>query len=138
MEVVYWDASAIVSALFKDKYSDRAQEWANKEGVHLVSTLAYAETCAVCARMKKQHLVANVLSKAAMDVLNNGPWYRLTAYPEWGLIESLAEKWSLRGADLWHLATAKSLQEQLPELVILTFDVHLKNAAGGEGMTADL
>ncbi|MGH2424940.1 MAG: hypothetical protein ACRDF1_01465 [bacterium] len=42
-------------------------------------------------------------------------------------------KWSLRGADLWHLCTAKSLQSELPELRILTFDARLATAARGEG-----
>jgi len=41
--VVYWDASAILSALFKDLRSEEAIEWIRKKGVHLISTLAYAE-----------------------------------------------------------------------------------------------
>jgi hypothetical protein len=38
----------------------------------------------------------------------------------------------LRGADLWHLASAKTLQEELPELILLTFDDQLMNAVTGE------
>ena len=34
----------------------------------------------------------------------------------------------------WHLATAKSLRSKLPELVFLTFDSKLEDAARGEGM----
>ncbi|MDL1957863.1 MAG: hypothetical protein LWX01_00180 [Deltaproteobacteria bacterium] len=52
------------------------------------------------------------------------------------IIQPLSEKWSLRDADLWHLAAAKSLQEQLPELLLFTFDLQLKAAAEGEKMHA--
>lgn len=50
--VVYWDTSAIVSALFKDAHSDIAFSRARKEGVHLISTLALAETYAVNSRIQ--------------------------------------------------------------------------------------
>jgi hypothetical protein len=46
----------------------------------------------------------------------------------------LATKWPLRGADLWHLAAAKSLQTELPELAFLSFDLKLAAAAKGEGL----
>lgn len=35
--VIYWDASAILSALIKDAHSKKAHEWANKEGAQLLS-----------------------------------------------------------------------------------------------------
>ena len=37
-------------------------------------------------------------------------------------------------ADLCHLATAESLQKQLPEILLLTFDNRLKSASQGEGL----
>ena len=133
--VVYWDASAILSALFTDRHSDEAQKWARrKESIHLISSLAYSETCAVIARMQRERLLADILIKAALETLEGGPWRRLNAWPEWKIIKPLAVKWPLRGADLWHLATAKSLQKQLPELLLLSFDTQLIDAASGEGM----
>jgi len=42
----------------------------------------------------------------------------------------------LKGADLWHLATAKTLQEQIPELVMFTFDDRLRVAAEGENLVS--
>lgn len=134
LPVVYWDASAILSALFKDRHSDQAQSWAYQDGIHLMSSLAYAETCAVISRMGRERLLANVLIEAALEVLEEGPWRRLALWPEWGLIHPLSKKWRLRGADLWHLATARSLRKQLPELFLLTFDARLQDAARGEGM----
>ena len=136
IQVIYWDASAILSVLFKDKHSDEAQKWANTEAVHLMSSLSYVETCAVIARMKKDRFLANVLIKAALEILEEGPWRRLNVLPEWEIIQPLSEKWSLCGTDLWHLAAAKSLQEQLPELLLFTFDLRLKAAAEGEKMHA--
>ena len=59
--VVYWDASAILSALFKGSRSEEALEWSQKEGAHLISTLSYAEVCAVIARLKKEKILADVL-----------------------------------------------------------------------------
>ncbi len=133
--VVYWDASAILSTLFTALHSDEAQKWARrKESIHLISGLAYAETCAVIARMQRERLLADILIKAALETLVGGPWRRLNAWPEWKIIKPLAVKWPLRGADLWHLATAKSLQNRLPEILLLSFDTRLNTAASGEGM----
>ena len=130
--VVYWDASAVLSVLFKDKHSKEAQIWIQREGIHLMSTLSYVETCAVIARIKREGSLADTLVKAALEVLKKGPWRSLNAFPEWRSIQPLSEKWSLHGADLWHLATTMSLKRQLPEIFLLTFDARLKTAARGE------
>lgn len=138
LPIVYWDSSAILSAIFKDKHSAEVQRWTRREGIHLMSTLAYTEACAVIARIQREHVLADVLVHAAVEVLEKGPWYRLNTLPEWKSIQPLSVKWSLRGADLWHLATAKSLLKQLPELFLLTFDNRLRVAAQGEGMIKKL
>jgi len=90
----------------------------------------------VIARIEREHVLASVLVQAARDTLGRGPWRRVNASPEWTEVRRLSAKWPLRGADLWHLAAAKSLQGELPELVILTYDVRLAVAAKGEGMAA--
>lgn len=134
LPVIYWDASAILSALFTDRHSAVAQRWANIPGVHLMSTLALAETCAVIHRIQRQRLLAQVLISAAYEVLESGPWRRVNAWPDWEIVQPLSAQWPLRGADLWHLATAKTLQRQLPELFLFTFDARLQTASQGEGM----
>jgi predicted nucleic acid-binding protein len=133
LQVIYWDASAILSTLFNDSHSERAIAWAEIEGVHFISTLAYSEVCAVIARMKKDRILSDPLVSVSYEMLEQGPWRRLTASPEWETQKSLSEKWSLRGADLWHLATAKRLQTEIPELTLATFDIRLQKAAQGEG-----
>ncbi len=131
---IYWDASAVLSVLFKDSFTDDAQMWAQKKGFHFMSTLTYAETCAVIARMQRERILADILIKASFEALEEGPWRRLTISPEWIVMRSLSAKWPLRGADLWHLSAAKSLQKELPELLLLTFDNRLQKAAQGEGL----
>jgi predicted nucleic acid-binding protein len=132
---VYWDASAILSVLFTDRHSDSARIWAHKDDFHIVSTLAYAETCSVISRLQRGGHLTDILIQAAFEVLEQGPWRHLTAWPEWGTVKSLSSKWPLRGADLWHLATAKDLQSQIPDLFLLTFDARLQEAVKGEGLT---
>ena len=132
--LIYWDSSAILSALFSDTHSDTAKKWADQTGLHFISTLVYAEVSAVIARMKREHVLAEILVKAAFEVLDHGPWRRIYTWPEWDIVSALSSKWPLRGADLWHLATATTLRKELPELIFLTFDQRLKNAAEGEAL----
>ena len=54
--------------------------------------------------------------------------------PDWNLMRALSLKWPLRGADLWHLAAAKNLHADLPELKVLSFDQRLVRAAREEGV----
>ena len=134
--IVYWDASAILSALFKDSRSEDALKWSRKKGVHLISTLAYAEVCAVITRLKRERILADILVNAAFEALEQGPWRHLNILPEWEEIKSISQKWSLRGADLWHLAVAKTLQKQIPELELFSFDKRLSAAAIKEHLSS--
>jgi predicted nucleic acid-binding protein len=130
----YWDSSAVLSALFTDSNSQAAHKWSGAEGVHLVSTLTFAEVSAVIDRMNRERLITKTLSRAAFEVLDDGPWRRISTWPEWKIIRLLSGKFPLRGADLWHLATAKSMQAEFPELYLLSFDKRLIKAAGSEGL----
>lgn len=132
--VVYWDSSAVISALFKDSNSRRAKAMAERAGLHLLTTLAYAEINAVLARMKRENILTEVLFQSAHEILDRGPWRRISIAPEWKLTRRLAAKHHLRGADLWHLATAISLKSELRELSLLTFDQRLKTAAALEAL----
>lgn len=132
--VLYWDASAIISALFKDVHSEQAWAISRREGVHLLSSLALAETHAVISRLGRERLLADVLIRAALEALAAGPWRFINSSPEPGEIARLGNRWPLRGADLWHLALAVSLKQHLPELTLFTFDDRLQTAAQGEQM----
>ena len=134
MQVIYWDTSAILSALFSDPHSKTAEIWAAKEGVHFISTLAFAEVCAVISRMRREKLLNYIMTQAVFEVLDNGPWRRIFSWPELKIIKTLSARWPLRGADLWHLSTAKKMSKEFPELYLLTFDNRLKQAAEGESL----
>ncbi|MGH8363127.1 MAG: type II toxin-antitoxin system VapC family toxin [Gammaproteobacteria bacterium] len=130
--VIYWDASAVLSVLFRDAHSDAAMDFARRKGRHLVSSLAWAEVHAVIARMEREKILADVQASAAREALTLGPWRFLHVQPSSEFIAELAMRWPLRGADLWHLALAKTLQAELPELCLLSFDKRLNTAAEGE------
>lgn len=132
--VVYWDSSAILSTLFRDRHSEEALARALRPGVHLLSTLAWAEVHAVIARMGRERVLADALLSAARQLLDEGSWRRVNASPDWLLVRELATRRALRGSDLWHLAAAKTLQLELPELTLLSFDARLASAARETGL----
>lgn len=72
---------------------------------------------------------------SAIISLETGPWRRVHISPIWDELSELCMKWPLRGADLWHLATAKRIRKELPELFMITFDERLNTAAQGLGLT---
>lgn len=135
--VIYWDASAVLSTLFRDAHSDTAWDFSRRTGVHLLSSLAWAEVQAVIARIQRERLLADVLITAAREALTSGPWRLVHAHPLSTLTSELAVRWPLRGADLWHLALAATLQAELPEIRLLTFDKRLAIAAQGEQLAVE-
>jgi predicted nucleic acid-binding protein len=132
--VAYWDTSAIVAVLFSDEHSAEASRLARSAGTHLISSLAWAEAHAVIARIERERFLAATLVDASRNILEDGPWRRINVTPACTAVETLARAWPLRGADLWHLAAAKTLQAELPELAIVTFDERLAAVARSEGL----
>ncbi|MHB8433391.1 MAG: type II toxin-antitoxin system VapC family toxin [Candidatus Tyrphobacter sp.] len=133
--VCQWDSSAILSALFRDAHSDEAKaRAADPRAVHILSSLAWSEVHAVIARIERERALALVLTDAARETLSAGPWRYLNTAPTRSIVAELARRWPLRGADLWHLATAKMLQVEIPSLALLSFDARLSTAGQGEGL----
>jgi predicted nucleic acid-binding protein len=132
---VYWDASAVLSALVKDSHSDSALKWIRKEGLHFVSTLAYAEVLSVLDRMERERILTKILVQSALQAFMEGPWRFLTLGPAREQMDSLRGKYTLRGADFWHLSLARTLKMETPNLIILSFDGKLREAAEGEGFS---
>jgi len=130
---IYWDASAVLSTLVKDSHSDAALEWVQKEGLHFVSTLAYAEVISVLDRMEKERILTKILTQSALQAFAEGPWRFLTLCPGREQMDSLRGKYSLRGADFWHLSLARTLKREIPDLIVLSFDGKLTEAAEKEG-----
>jgi predicted nucleic acid-binding protein len=132
LSVIYWDSSAILATLLQDRHSEQALSLLGMSAVHVLSSLAVAEVHAVLNRLKRERAMPVTLVDASLEILCAGRWRRLRLDPDTAEIHRLAAKWPLRGADLWHLALATTLQRELPELVVLTFDKLLYQAAVGE------
>ncbi len=128
----YWDTSALISLLFHDEHSLSAKTHARKSGLHLLSSLAWVEVHAVIARMERVGELTEVFADSMRDIVTNGVWRRISTPPNWELIAPLATRWPLRGTDLWHLAVVKAIQEDIPEVKMLSFDTKLMTAARGE------
>ena len=132
--VIYWHTSAVLSALFRDAHSEDAFARARGGGVHLLSSLGWAETEAVVAQVERERAMSPVLVQAAREALDNGPWRLIHVSPDRSQMRELARRWPLRGADLWHLSLAKLLAAELPELRLLSYDARLNVSALGEGL----
>ena len=132
--IIYWDSSAILSALFRDTNTRKALTVARRRGTHLISTLAYAEVIAVVRRLENDRDVSAADAAAARAALRGAPWRPLLLQPDRQLVDEVAKGASLRGADLWHLATASTLAREVPELRVITFDRRLHAAAVAAGI----
>ena len=131
-DVVYWDSSAVLSVLLRDAHSDTALAYIRRPDVHILSTLAWAEVHAVMARHLREGTPDSEVSRAS-GALERVGWRHLRTGPSRAHVSTLARRWSLQGADLWHLATARTIADEV-RVSVLTFDRALDEAANGEGM----
>ncbi len=134
LAVIYWDSTALLSYLFRDSHSDQARPRAKQKGVHLLTTLAIAEVYTVLSRIQRENVLSDLIIESLFEMLETGPWSRLNIVPDSFAMRELACRWPLRGSGLWHLATAKTLQREFPELMILTYDSELARASKGESL----
>jgi predicted nucleic acid-binding protein len=132
---IYWDASAVLSVLVKDSHSETAQRWIRKTGLHLLSTLAYAEVVSVLDRMERENFLTRILLQSASQELLEGPWRFLNVCPARDQMDSLRGKYALRGADFWHLALVGTVKREISELMFMTFDQKLQDGAEKEGFS---
>ncbi len=134
LAVIYWDSTALLSFLFKDRHSEQVIKKARQKGVHLLTTLTIAEVYTVISRIQREQLLSEILADSLFEALEAGPWSRLNIVPESSALRELARKWPLKGSGLWHLAAAKTLQREFPELMIMTLDSELARASRGESL----
>ena len=132
--VIYWDTSALISLLFRDRYSEKARGWLRREGYHFISSLALAEVYGIIARIKKERFLSEYLIDEAYEILRRGPWRRITLTPSWDYLHSLATRSLLCGSLLWHLATVRTLAGELPELMVLSYDDRFVRACVSENL----
>lgn len=124
----------MLSVLLRDTHSDTALAYIRRPDVHILSSLAWAEVHAVMARHLREGTPDSMVSQAA-GALERAGWRHLRTGPSRAHVSALARRWSLRGADLWHLATARTIADEV-RVSVLTFDRALDEAARGEGLGA--
>jgi len=130
--VIYWDSSALLSYLFKDEHSEQVTAKARQKGIHLLTALAAAEAYTEISRLQREKLLPELMIAHLYEMLERGPWSRLNIVPDSSSLRELALRWPLKGAGLWHLAAAKTLHREFPELMILTIDREMAQASRGE------
>lgn len=132
--ILYWDTSAILSVLCNDVHTCDARNALISNSAHIISSLAWSEVCSVLYRMGREYSLPDLELQKHYQSLLMGPWRKLNLLPEWSLFEEMAHKYSLRGADLWHLTMVKTLQKDFPEIKMISFDRKLSDAALAEGL----
>ena len=130
--VLYWDTSAILSTLVEDEHSFIAKKIEKKRGYHFASSLCFAEMHAVLKRMEHEGVLTEILYKSAIESFENGPIRKMNILPEWKIIQDLSVRYILKGADLWHLASVKTIQLELTEIKMFSFDSKLITASKKE------
>ncbi len=110
--IYYWDSKAVLSLLIQDKHSKIASKLYDKNDVNLISSLVIAEVFAVLARIQRENIKLKILLNASREALRTGKWRIINISPEFELIKKYSEKYSLRGADLWHLCLVLQLQNE--------------------------
>lgn len=130
----YWDTSAIIALSTVHPQTVVAKLRAAESGPHLCSSLAHAESCAVLARAVREGTLTERAAGRARAQLA-GPGFAMSeTLPSRPRVEALAERHSLRGADLWHLACALEIRADEPRLALVSFDAELLAAARAEGL----
>ena len=132
--VIYWDTSAILSILVEDGHSKKSTEIIKQTGLHLTSTLGIAETYAVLKRMNHEKVLADILYESAIESFTNSAIRRINTQPHQDVLQDLSSQYVLKGADLWHLAVVKTIQSELHEVRIFSFDKQLMTGSEKEGV----
>lgn len=130
----YWDASVLLSFLVGETHTSTARAFAEYPGLHVISSLAYAETAAVLGRMAAQGMVEHEAVVALLDSLEEGTWRHTPSTPSRLVLRDLGAFSGLRGADLWHAGLVLTLSREYGEFALLSFDRRLCDAAQAAGV----
>ena len=136
--VLYLDTSALVKRYFREPYSDEViSRWHSATQI-ATSSVAYSETMASVYRKKREADLADGLIRKIVASFHRDWATFIRVEVNDGLneyIDRVVEGHSLRGFDAIHLASAKVIQEKLPEnFVFVCFDDRLTLAAQSEGL----
>lgn len=135
-EAVYWDGSAVLSLLFPGQQTPAAKIFAARNAEHVMSSLTLTEVYAAFERGRKSGAYSEAVIAEGKGRFECGRWRYVRVSPHRAMLRELAAACALKGAGLWHLALAKTLCLERPELRLLSFDAKLVEAARGAGISA--
>ena len=131
--ILYLDTSSLVKLYVIEKGSEQVQSLLEQAKVVATSQVAYAEACAAFARKQRQRDFSSGQYQMIITSLqqNWGGYFALdVSWPVSRLAGELAERYSLRGFDAIHLASAVTLKERLGSPVTFSSaDNRLEDAA---------
>lgn len=130
----YWDASALLSFLVKDAFTAAARGFFEYPALHVVSSLAYAETAAVVGRMARQDVIDAGTADFLLQSLDDSGWRHVPVSPSRSILREFQSRSPLRGADLWHLGLVLTLSREYGEFGLVSFDRRLNDAAAAAGV----
>lgn len=131
--VVYLDTSALVKLyVLEEEGLELVHEAVRQAEAVATSTVAYAEARAGLARKWREGIFTEEQYRGAVSDLDED-WPAYTRLAVSNLVAhragEMAERYSLRGFDAVHLASAARLEERFEDLRFLAFDERLTAAA---------
>ncbi len=123
MKVAYVDSSVLVAITFQEERSAKLQDWLNGFDRLTCSNLVEAEVKSACARERIELVTA---------FMNDIVWL----FPDRPISSEIARVLTagyLRGADLWHVATALYFASEPEDMAFLTLDIRQRDIAEALG-----
>ena len=130
--ILFWDSSALIKWYFEEEGSNTVRECFKKSTFHHISSITHAEILATIHRLNKDYHINNLtLEKCRNKFLQDFYKFYVIDYNE--KVRETATKIIksvyLRGADLIQLSSAVTLKNEGLDVIFITFDIKLKNAA---------
>lgn len=123
----FWDTSALVSLLFKERHTASASRAMEAGGLYLawewIQVEAYSALSRRGATPADFRFLASLLTLFQFLSLDGGD------YPD---IQAILHKHKLRSADAGHLFCLRKAKKFKPDLLFVCFDEELARAAGTE------
>ncbi len=136
--IVYFDTSALIKKYFHESFTNRIIELWKKSDDRVTSAVTFAELLATTQRKaREQPLLDEVINELIRQIKMDWETFirvevNTTLNKE---VERLTAKYSLRGFDAIHLASATLIQKSINEsLIFACFDKSLFSAAKAEGL----